>query len=403
MSVGAWTSAAREKLSLIVAVLTFLITVPLMYPFARIARGPARPWVISGHRGRIYADNAAAVHRELMRQGQPVIWISADPKLAQVMRDAGAEVRIRHSLRARWAMLSAPVLIYSHGESDIDLLQILLRRCLGLRVYVNHCMNHVKAGQRYSPVYDRLRGLRRWFYEFLITDFDVLLASSESEKYNFELGFSDKKERIRLGGGAHMDAFIEKVARGVKTRDIVYFPTFRDDASGREELERVIQTLASDPTLAGWLEENDLRLRIGAHINTGAYKLAPAGRVEWLKPSEIVDAMCTTRAFISDYSGLLADSLLLDIPVVFFPFDLEDYLSTRRLYHPYERLAFGPVVRTPQELVALLTSGAWENLEPYAVHRKEFGELLIPNREPSYAASSVAAIYEELEARAPQG
>lgn len=400
MNAGSWTNAVREKLSLVATVLTFLLFVPLMLPVALLCRNASRPWVISGHRGRIYADNAAAVHKELMRQGQPVFWICDDPKLMQSMKDQGIQVLRRNSFASRWAILTAPVLIYSHGEDDLELLQILLRPVLGLRVYLNHCMNHVKAGQCYSPVYDELKGFSKWWYEFLITDFDVLLASSESEIRNFALSIPHKKHQLRLGGGAHMDAFIEGVARGVRTKDIVYFPTFRDDAKGRAQLEGVIRDIASSDKLQAWLEAEDLRLRIGAHINTGSYALPPAGRIEWLKPSEIVDAMCTTEFFISDYSGLIGDSLLLNVPVAFFPFDLEDYLSTRRLYHAYDKLAFGPVVRSADEFVELLTSGTWRDLAPYAEHRRAFREELIPSLEPSYAKNSVAAIREELAKRA---
>src|SRR5699024_753280 len=200
-------------------------TMPVMIPLSLAFRNAQRPWVISGHRGRIYADNSAAVHAELLRQKQPVFWISDNDDVTATLRAKGAPVLKRNSLRARWAMLTAPVLIHSHGESDIDLFQILLRRVLGLRVHVNHCMNHVKAGDFHSPVYVELRGLRKWFYEWLVTDFDVLLASSESEKANFTLAYPKNADKIRLGGGAHMDRFLQLKASGERRREIVYFPT----------------------------------------------------------------------------------------------------------------------------------------------------------------------------------
>lgn len=399
MRLKALWDTSREAFSFVGSLLWFLLVIPVVLPLAWLARSPARPWVISGHRGRIYADNSAAVHRELVRQGQPVIWITEDPKLLASMRAQGLAVHRRNSLAARWSMIAAPVLIYSHGESDIDLFQILLRRCLGLRVYLNHCMNHVKAGYYHDPVLDGLTGIRRRIYEFAVADFDVLLASTASEKRNFELSFPHKKSAIRLGGGAHLDRFIELKARGLRTQDIVYFPTFRDDATGRAALEATLQALMNSAELQAWLAREDLRLRVGAHINTGAYAFAPSGRIEWLTPSEIVDAMCTTQGFISDYSGLLADALLLDIPVVFFPFDLDDYLKDRRLFHPYEKLAFGPMVRSVDELVALLTSGEWSNLAPWSEHRAAFRDEVIPSDEATHARASVAAIREELALR----
>lgn len=399
MSVRARFSRLRDHAQLAATSLTFALTVPVMLPFALAMRNTRRPWVISGHRGRIYADNSAAVHAELLRQGQDVIWISDSDAVTDMLRAQGHPVRTRNSIAARWAMLTAPVLIHSHGESDIDLFQILLRRCLGMRVHVNHCMNHVKAGDFHSPVYAQLRGIRKRLYEWLVTDFDVLLASSESEKANFALAYPHNADRIRLGGGAHMDAFLQWKASGTRTNDIVYFPTFRDDDAGKAQLEAAIDRLRTSERLQQWLEAEDLNLKIGAHINTGEYSLDAHGRIAWLKPSDIVEAMSCGQAFISDYSGLIVDSLLLDAPVIFFPFDLDAYLSSRWLFHPYDRLAFGPRVDDVDALIDLLVSGRWRDLAPWAEKRRAFREEVIPVLEPVYAARSVAAIREELAKR----
>lgn len=396
MGVRARLSRLRDHANVVATSLSFALTVPLMLPFALALRSNERPWVISGHRGRIYADNSAAVHAELRRQGHNVIWISDSDEVTDMLRAQGDPVLQRNSVAARWAMLTAPVLIHSHGESDIDLLQILLRRCLGLRVHVNHCMNHVKAGDFHSPVYAQLRGFRKLLYEWLVTDFDVLLASSESERANFKLAYPRNADRIRLGGGAHMDAFLKLKAEGKRTNEIVYFPTFRDDAKGKAQLEAAIDRLRSSERLQRWLEQEDLQLKIGAHINTGGYSLREQGRVGWLKPSDIVHAMSRAQAFISDYSGLIIDALLLDAPVMFFPFDLDDYLSSRWLFHPYDTLAFGPRVDGVDALIELLVSGRWRDLEPWAEKRRAFRDEVIPVLEPVYAARSVAAIQEEL-------
>lgn len=399
MGLNAQTQRVVDALRVVGTALSFAVTMPVMIPLALARRNDARPWVISGHRGRIYADNAAAVHAELLRQNQPCIWISDNQDVTQRLRAQGAAVLQRNSLRARWAMLTAPVLIHSHGESDIDLFQILLRRVLGLRVHVNHCMNHVKAGDYHSPVYAELRGLRKWFYEWLVTDFDVLLASSESEKENFKLAFPKNADKIRLGGGAHMDKFLKLKQEGHRTNEIVYFPTFRDDPKGKRALEDVIDRLRRDERLQQWLQEEDLQLKIGAHINTGGYSLQEQGRISWLQPSEIVEAMSRAQAFISDYSGLIMDALLLDAPVMFFPFDLDDYLTSRWLYHPYDKLAYGPRVDDVDALIELLVSGRWRALEPWAAQRRAFREEVIPVLEPVYAERSVAAIREELARR----
>ena len=54
---------------------------------------------------------------------------------------------------------------------------------------------------------------------------------------------------------------------------------------------------------------------------------------------------------ITDYSSIFFDFLLLDRPIVFFPYDLEQYLSQdRAMYFDYEIMTPGPKCRTYDEL-----------------------------------------------------
>lgn len=46
------------------------------------------PWLIGSHRGRLYADNAAALYEFIVRRtNQKVIWIASSKKLLQQMKE----------------------------------------------------------------------------------------------------------------------------------------------------------------------------------------------------------------------------------------------------------------------------------------------------------------------------
>ena len=373
---------------------TFIVTVPLMYPFARLTRRSTNPWVISGHRGRLHADNAGALHRFLVTEtSQDVIWLSASHSAAEV---PGAVLR-RGSLKARWAILRAPVLIYSHGEDDLDPLLILLRRLLGLRVYLNHSMNHLKAGQMYRADLAAAGTLKRAVMAWTFVDFDMLLASSERERENFALSFPSKVERLTLGGGAHLDTILKR-NDGAPSRAIYYLPTWRDTASGRSALGRTLQTLLNHQELRQWLLDEGLEFRIGAHINSP--ELASAG-LTFEAPfvrrdmATVIEDLTSAAIFISDYSGLLFDYLAMDRPLVYFPFDLDAYLKTRRLYVDYREMATGPIVVDVDELVGVLMSGSFQG-EEWAQRRAQWRQICIPSLEPGYAAAGYNAILSAL-------
>ncbi len=378
-------SRMAEIIRLVWATALLFVSLPWMYPIAKSRRGPLEPWVIGGHGGRLRADNSEALHDYLLEQGaQAVVFITGNKTLLKALRARGIAALERHSLAARWAILKAPVLIYSHGEDDLDFCQLLLRRHVGLRVFLNHSMNYLKAGQYHRPDIKSLRGVRRWLFDWLVTDFDVLLASSPREKRHFELSYPGREADIVLGGGAHIDAFMSHRVCA-QQRTILYFPTFRDDARGRLLLHGTLCGLAGHAGLRHWLRDQDYRLLIGSHINTGQVPLDLPERMVWMDPANVRDCLFECQLFISDYSGLIFDYLALEKPIALFPFDLDNYLRTRCLYSDYQNIAYGPVVRSLEALVALILSGCWKDQAPFEKARQRLRADVFPFREPRYA------------------
>ncbi len=58
---------------------------------------------------------------------------------------------------------------------------------------------------------------------------------------------------------------------------------------------------------------------------------------------------------ISDYSSLVFEYSLFVRPMVFFAYDIDDYIDWRGFYYSYEDLTPGPVVATNEELLNYLT------------------------------------------------
>lgn len=383
------------------SVVSFFLTLPWLLPLALVARGPGRPWVFGGHRGRLRLDNAAALQDHLLAQTtQPSVWVSSSPAVLAACRARGIPALRRGGLRARWAILTAPVLVFSHGDDDLDPLFILLRRVAGFRVYVNHSMNLLKAGEAMLPVFETARGLRRAVLAWAQTDFDVCLATSEPEARNFERSYPHKRGAIVPGGGAHLDAVL-RGRTGAREPVVFWFPTFREDAAGRAALARERAGLAASAPLAAWLRETGRRLVVGGHVN--AVGGAPgAGPLEAAGPERAGELLLSCEIFVSDYSGLLFDALALDKPILYFPFDRDEYLRRRRLYTDYDDIVCGPVARSAAELVGILVSGRWRVSDEDRARADRWRRRIFPSVEPVYAAAGYAAILREVRRRRPR-
>lgn len=382
------------------SVATFPLHLVGMAAHALFGRSEDEPWVIGGHRGRAYDDNSAGLHGWLAEEGaHPAIWIANKGPTFDRLKARGYKVLKRGSWAARRAIARAPVLVYSHGEDDLDLLLRLARPIVGVRVHVNHSFNVIKAGNAYAPYYEQSSPFKQWLLRQAMIDFDILPAASELEAHFFRLALPHAGDNVlSYGGAARLDETISLRALPAEPF-IYYFPTFRDTEEGKRGLDETLRALLKRQDLRDWLEREGLSFYIGAHINTGAQPLEIEPPFALREMTTLKADLASASLFISDYSGLLADHLVFDRPVMAFPFDRESYLSHRRLFMPLEEIVTGPIANSLDELVDTLLSGEWQDFERYRQKRDELRELIGIRFDHRYAEGTYKAITSTLAER----
>lgn len=360
------------------------------------------PWVIGGHRGRIYEDNAAAVHSYVAEStDQEIIWISASKQLTRELEGRGYRVLRRNSWKARLAMIKAPVAIYSHGEDDIDQFFKYFRKQSGLRIHLNHGQNFAKTGYFAVPAAASWSEQKRAEMQKKFADFDYMLAGSEYEKQMFLKAMPYKPESAFIPdcGCAHVDKLIRTAGDKPEGR-ILWFPTFRDDAEDAEQLNRMESEVLHSETLRRYLESTDRKFTLVRHINSGTGSfgdIAPCFEIRDIQ--EIGKLLPTAECLISDYSSLAIDWLIFDRPLVRFAFDIERYTRKRSFYIPLDELVLGRDVKTAEELADFLASDAWKDRTPYLPKIEFYKNKIFPNLEPTHSEICVAKIRELLQQR----
>ena len=68
------------------------------------------------------------------------------------------------------------------------------------------------------------------------------------------------------------------------------------------------------------------------------------------RESEINDLLFVTDLLITDYSSVIFEASLLDIPMLFYAFDLEDYVVNRDFYYPFKNFVPGKIVRNINQI-----------------------------------------------------
>lgn len=75
---------------------------------------------------------------------------------------------------------------------------------------------------------------------------------------------------------------------------------------------------------------------------------------------EINDILFVADILITDYSSVCFEYSLLNRPMIFFAYDLEEYIDSRDFYYPYQSFVPGPIARTTDDIVNIIRTGNFE-------------------------------------------
>ena len=83
--------------------------------------------------------------------------------------------------------------------------------------------------------------------------------------------------------------------------------------------------------------------------------------------------MCVSDLCVTDYSSVIFEFSLMNRPMLFYAYDLEDYSDWRGFYYPFEEMTPGPVCRSTQELAERIRQAQdWFDPDQVETFRKTF-------------------------------
>ncbi len=183
-----------------------------------------------------------------------------------------------------------------------------------------------------------------------------------------DLFFSeDKKEQIE-------ELFFMENPNLIGKKIILYAPTFRDDRLGKQTLQLDIEL---------WLEkmpeDTILGLRLHPFVAENFQYVGKGSEriVDFSHYANLNTLLFISSGLITDYSSIVFEYVLLDKPMYFYAYDLEEFSDNGRgFYEEYEEYVPGVVVRSTKELVdkMLEYEHNLERREYWKEKRKKFKE-----------------------------
>lgn len=357
------------KLSKKILTVIDLITSYIIFVVSLLIPKSKKTWIFIGwHRNinrEIFADNSKYLFLYCQQniKDKKIIWIGQDKQISKILKANGllsypinSLTGIYYSLRARYTFIDAFMNLknwrYS-GNSRI------------IQLWHGKGMKKTGHGSPYS-----LKRYNRFLFPQLFANFYRLIASSEQTADLMASTFKVAREKILITGLPRNDIFSQKIngsdidvhhelsllLKRLRTngasRIMFYAPTFRPNGSNpfdifdfsildrslRESGDHLVVSL--HPKFA--TKKKIIETFTNIHLVAAGYDLYPL--------------LAEFDCLITDYSSLYVDFLLIDKPIIFFTYDIDNYRQTMGLHEEFEKLTPGPHSETLSGLIIAIKS-----------------------------------------------
>ncbi|ENT8679845.1 CDP-glycerol glycerophosphotransferase family protein [Escherichia albertii] len=311
-------------------------------------------WLCGAGNG-CYENNIASIHdyilNNLSLDRNEIYFVTTNRKL--LADNEAFPVLIRGRLKTYALSLLADYLIFDTCNSDIA--PGIHHYLSGLKVNVNHG-------------FEGLKKLPVDYYTKI--DADIHCASSMREKNIKILKCGAAKEKVFVTGYPRFDRITSYQNSGVKK--ILFFPTWRSwlENLSNEELSnstyvKSICNFLCNERLKKYLSENNIFMYYKLHhkICHLNLNLSLCDNIILLKNNDdLTQYIRESDLLITDYSSVVWDFLYNNRKVIFYIFDIEEYILKQGLYYDV-RTSLKNYGYTPDEIINFLREKCKEDKE----------------------------------------
>lgn len=338
-------------------------------------------WIFGAWMGDKYADNSKYLFNYVTKMHKEIkcIWLTNSDNIVTELREKGFWAYKRFSCKAIFYALRARVSVFTHSNSS-DNMAFMNNKSTKL-VQLWHGMPFKKIGfddTKYTTkdsswIKNKVREI---FFPFLIENYDLVCASSEKDGEKFRSAFRNKN--VAITGYARNDSLSMNKVTTVSR--IVYLPTFRDQIGSEVDL---FTSFGFD--VKKWQKELDsknIKLEIKMHpVNKPSEEVVKqinrAKNITFLDDIDITEYLNNVDMLITDYSSVYFDFLKTGKPIIFAPFDIDDYLrKDRELYYPYSEVTPGPSCKNWDDVLKWIST-FYNNTSLYLNERECIGKKFI--------------------------
>lgn len=206
---------------------------------------------------------------------------------------------------------------------------------------------------------------------------DLVIISSEKVQEIYSNALGIEKSKVKNLGIPRADIFFREEEKQrvreefyknypeLKNKKIIlYAPTFRDNEKNKFNLKLDIELMKKN------LEELDYILLLKLHpgIKSKDIQVDDKFSYNFSDYSNTADLLIVSDILISDYSSIIFEFSIMKKPILFYAYDVEEYIKDRGFYYNYYDFIPNKINYTTEELIKAIMNQEWdlERIEKFA-------------------------------------
>ncbi|MBQ9531351.1 MAG: CDP-glycerol glycerophosphotransferase family protein [Eubacterium sp.] len=215
--------------------------------------------------------------------------------------------------------------------------------------------------------------------------YDYAIVSSPEICAFYSEAFGISSQKVLALGSPRCDILKDEEYKALKTKEffeefpslkgkklLLFAPTFRGKGNGncyypteRFNADKVLETLG---------DEWGLIIKMHPYLKEKiTYSDKNATRIADCENWDINDVLFSADFLVTDYSSVIFEASILEIPMAFLAFDLDEYIEKRDFYYDFRSFVPGPIVQTDTEAAKIAKSGNYDVEKIRAFAEKSFG------------------------------
>lgn len=206
---------------------------------------------------------------------------------------------------------------------------------------------------------------------------DIIVVSSDRIIDFYQEALGARKEKIKNLGIPRADIFFKEDEK-LKVKEnffnkypelknkkiIMYAPTFRDNGKDKFKLKLDIDLMKEKLEKLGYI----LFLRLHPSIKKDNISVDNIFAYDFSKYEQVSNLLIVSDILISDYSSIIFEFSIMKKPILFYSYDVEEYIKDRGFYYNYYEFIPNKINYTTEEVINSIINKEWdlERIEKFA-------------------------------------